>query len=152
MRRIALTLAATAVAGLLAGCSGVDQAGKGDVAVKSTASAKSNGGAAGGDGAKSYAADVKITKSGVEDHKVWGPHSYVVHYEITNHGPAAANYFAEIEFLDRDGDVLGKTGITADKLGPGKTKRADIAPVEAEIENGKPADIRSARVSQVART
>ncbi|MGW1840676.1 hypothetical protein [Streptomyces sp. NPDC002067] len=151
MRKVALTLAAgIAAGGLLTGCSGADEEGKGGAEKPSApASAKVDG-----SGAEKSAAskDVTIVKSGVEDHKVWGPTAYVVHYEITNHGTGPANYFAQLEFLDKDGDVLGSTGITADKLGAGKTKAGDIAPVETEIENGKPKDIKSVRVSQVDRT
>ena len=95
---------------------------------------------------------MEITKAGYEDHEVWGEHAYVFHYEITNNGPQAADYFAQIEFLDTDGDVLGTTGITADKLGPGKTKEDAGAPLDVEIENGDPDDIDSARISQVERT
>ncbi|MFG2225361.1 hypothetical protein [Streptomyces sp. NPDC048644] len=153
MRRVALTLAAgVVVGGLLTGCSGGDEAGK-DGAAKPSASVSASAKSDGAGGKKSSAAgDVKIVKSGVEDHKVWGTGAYVVHYEITNHGSEVADYFAQLEFLDKDGDVLGSTGITADKLGAGKSKKGDIAPVEAEIENGKPADIKSVRVSQVDRT
>ncbi|MET8747244.1 hypothetical protein [Streptomyces sp. NPDC004728] len=96
--------------------------------------------------------DVRIVKAGVEDHQTWGPKAYVVHYTITNGGSGAANYFAGLEFLDRDGDVLGSTGVTADKLGAGKTHTGDTAPLESEIRNGKMSDIRSVRVSQVDRT
>ncbi|MGW5038982.1 hypothetical protein ACWEQK_12630 [Streptomyces parvulus] len=59
--------------------------------------------------------DVKITKAGVEDHQVWGDGAYVVHYEITNTGADAANYFAEIRLVDKDGDHLGQTGVTGDR-------------------------------------
>lgn len=83
---------------------------------------------------------------------MWGPGAYVVHYTVTNHGAGAADYFAQFEFLDADGDHLGSTGITADKLGPGKTKAGDAAPLDVEIENGKISDIRSVRVTQVERT
>ncbi|MGO4747922.1 hypothetical protein AB4212_04665 [Streptomyces sp. 2MCAF27] len=96
--------------------------------------------------------DVRIMKAGVEDHEVWGPKAYVVHYEITNHGKSAADYFAQFEFLDKDGDVLGATGVTADKLGPGKTHKGDSAPLDSEITNGAMKDIKSVRVSQVDRT
>jgi hypothetical protein len=75
-----------------------------------------------------------------------------VKYEVTNGGKDAANYFVGLEFLDRDGDVLGSTGVTADKLGPGKTHKGDTAPVESEITNGSPKDIKSVRVSTVDRT
>ncbi|MFJ4703147.1 hypothetical protein ACIP5N_33850 [Streptomyces sp. NPDC088768] len=97
-------------------------------------------------------ADVRIVKSGVEDHPTWGPGAYVVHYEITNHGRSAAGYFAQLEFLDADKDVLGTTGITADKLGAGKVSTGDTAPLDVEIRNGKMTDIRSVRVSEVDRT
>ncbi|MFD8592315.1 FxLYD domain-containing protein [Streptomyces sp. NPDC059637] len=109
---------------------------------------------AGGEDEEAAAAmrDVEITGSGVEDHDVWGPGAYVVRYKVTNGGNEAADYFVGLEFLDKDGDVLGSTGVTADKLGPGKTKEADAAPLEAEIENGEIADIRSVRVSEVQRT
>lgn len=96
--------------------------------------------------------DVRIVKSGVADHETWGEKAYVVQYEITNGGREAANYFAQLEFLDADGDVLGSTGVTADKLGVGKTHKGDIAPLPAEITNGKIADIREVRVSEVDRS
>lgn len=142
------------VAGLVvAGCSG----GGGGVASKGAAptSAVASPRASSATSAPARAdakGDVRITKSGVEDHPVWGPHAYVVHYAITNHGTGPADYFAQLEFLDADGDHLGTTGITADKLGVGKTKADDIAPLDVEIENGKVADIRSVRVSEVDRT
>ncbi|WP_329368800.1 hypothetical protein OG896_24735 [Streptomyces sp. NBC_00669] len=91
-------------------------------------------------------------KAGTADDPVWGPSAYVVHYVITNHGSTAADYFAQLEFLDSDGDHLGATGVTADQLGVGKTKTGDTAPLSAEIENGTIADIASVRVSEVDRT
>jgi len=96
--------------------------------------------------------DVQITRSGFEDHPTWGPHAYVVHFRIVNHTAHAADYYAELEFLDKDGDVLGTTGITADKLGAGKTNTGDTAPLDTEIRNGKITDIVKARVSKVDRT
>ncbi|MGW1353024.1 hypothetical protein ACWCQE_27715 [Streptomyces sp. NPDC002409] len=98
------------------------------------------------------AQDVRIVKAGVEDHQTWGPKAYVVHYEAKNSGASVTSLYAEIEFLDKDGDHLGQTGITVDKLGPGKTSTKDTAPLEAEITNGKISDIRSARVTTVERT
>ncbi|MEU6015287.1 hypothetical protein ABZ826_14915 [Streptomyces sp. NPDC047515] len=79
-------------------------------------------------------------------------HAYVVHYTIRNGGSGAANYYARFEFLDKDGDVLGKTGVTADKLGPGKTKTGESAPLDSEIEHGTVKDIASVRVAHVERT
>ncbi|MFF3096762.1 hypothetical protein [Streptomyces cyaneofuscatus] len=90
--------------------------------------------------------------SGVEDHETWGPQAFVVRYEVTNGGGEAADYFAQFEFLDADGDVLGSTGVTADKLGAGKTHKGDTAPLPAEITNGDLADIKKVRVSTVERT
>ncbi|MFC7791339.1 FxLYD domain-containing protein [Streptomyces cinereoruber] len=157
MRRVMLpVLAAVVAAAALTACTSDDDGG--DAAKNDTATATSSmaperetddaGEAPAVEGAK----DVKIVKSGVEDHPTWGPKAYVVRYEITNHGDEAANYFVQLEFLDADGDVLGSTGVTADKLGPGKTSRGDSAPLDVEIQNGKISDIRSVRVSQVDRT
>ncbi|MFF1962955.1 hypothetical protein ACFVW5_04905 [Streptomyces sp. NPDC058232] len=146
-----LVVAAAVAAGALTACTSTGESD--GSAVRESAPAGAD--AAGGDkaGAKSEALkDVTIVRSGVEDHEVWGPGAYVVHYKITNSGKGAADYFAQLEFLDADGDVLGTTGVTADKLGPGKSKQADTAPLESEIENGKPSDIRDVRVTQVDRT
>lgn len=150
MRRFTLSLvAAVAVVGVLAGCSGSGSE------EEAPAESSASGVAQEGDGKGGEASAVKhvrITKSGVEDHEVWGPDAYVVHYEIKNGGDGPADYFAQLEFLDGDGDVLGSTGVTADKLGAGKAKRGNTAPLDAEIENGKLSDIRSVRVSAVDRT
>jgi hypothetical protein len=149
MRRLGLVAAGAVLAAgsLLTACSTATDATSGDgkgTAASAPAPKKS--------AAPAASKDVKITRAGFEDHDTWGPHAYVVHYEVTNHGDKAADYFAQLEFLDRDGDHLGSTGITADKLGPGKSKRGDTAPVDAEIENGKIKDIASVRVTQVDRT
>lgn len=145
-------VAAVAVVGLAAGCSGgegADGTGKGSAAAAGEAEAPVEEGKSGEDLAER---DVKITASGFKDHEVWGPDAYVVEYEITNGGKDDASYFVQLEFLDADKDVLGTTGVTADKLGAGKAKRGDTAPIEAEIENGEMSDIRSVRVSMVERT
>jgi hypothetical protein len=144
MRKLGLAAAAVLMAGSLVACGGTEDAGGGDA----------KGGASASEPAakKSAApADVKLVKQGWEDHEVWGDHAYVVHWKITNTGAEAGNFFAGLEFLDKDGDVLGSTGITADKLGPGKTSKGDSAPLDAEITNGKMSDIKSARVSEVER-
>ncbi|MFB7496042.1 hypothetical protein ACFC09_15345 [Streptomyces sp. NPDC056161] len=153
MRRIGLCVAtAVAAVGLVGGCSGAEDADGAGAGKGSTAATARQGGAA-GEGAEDAAKrDVKITDSGYQDHEVWGPHAYVVRYVITNGGKGAADYFAQFEFLDREGDVLGSTGVTADKLGAGKTHRGDAAPLEAEITNGSIKDIKSVRVSAVDRT
>ncbi|WP_405759504.1 hypothetical protein OG234_13475 [Streptomyces sp. NBC_01420] len=145
MRVGLVAVAAVLAAGLLSGCGGAgdttEGAGKGAGAVASSPAVKES----------AAPAKVVIRKAGFEDHEVWGPHAYVVHWELTNTGKAAGNFYAGIDFLDADGDVLGSTGITADKLGPGKTARGDSAPLPAEIGNGTIADIRGARVTEVER-
>ncbi|MET9819603.1 hypothetical protein [Streptomyces sp. NPDC006355] len=153
MRKIMLSVgAAVAVVGLVAGCSGAEDggdAGKGS----STATARegSSGDSAKAAGEDVAKRDVKITGSGYRDHDVWGPGAYVVEYTITNGGKDPANYFVGLEFLDADGDVLGSTGVTADKLGAGKSSKGDTAPVESEITNGPMSGIKSVRVSEVDR-
>ncbi|MGC4947767.1 hypothetical protein ACLQ2N_16420 [Streptomyces sp. DT224] len=146
MRVGLVAVAAVLAAGLLSGCGGsgdtTEGPGKGGGAAASSPAVKESA---------APPAKVVITKSGFEDHDVWGPHAYVVHWELTNTGTTPGNFYAGIDFLDADKDVLGSTGITADKLGPGKTSRGDSAPLPAEISNGTIADIRSARVTEVER-
>lgn len=151
--RLALTAAALLAAGSLTACSS-DSTTSTPKEDSSSASAPAGAEGAKGGGKKEAdtKVDVKITKSGVEDHEVWGPDAYVIHYTITNSGPAAADYYAELEVLDKDGDHLGQTGITADKLGPGKSKTGDTGVLDAEVQNGKLSDIASTRVSKVDRT
>ncbi|MFJ9200956.1 hypothetical protein [Streptomyces flaveolus] len=146
MRRFGQVLAAVALLVPLAvGCGDTeDTAGDG----------KAGGGAAASAPAPKKStspADVKLVKKGWEDHDVWGPHSYVVHWELTNTGKEQGNFFAGLDFLDKDGDVLGSTGITADKVGPGKTARGDSASLDVEIDKGEISDIVDAKVSTVER-
>nr|WSX48078.1 hypothetical protein OG409_03415 [Streptomyces sp. NBC_00974] len=101
---------------------------------------------------KAFVKDVALTRQGRQDHDVWGKNAYVVTYRITNSGPEAADYFARIEFRDKDGDFLGSTGILADRLGPGKSSAGESVPVPAEITNGTLGDIATAKVSEVERT
>ncbi|MFJ3545424.1 hypothetical protein ACIPQH_25050 [Streptomyces rubiginosohelvolus] len=149
MRKVwAAAAAGVAVVALAAcGAGGVEEPVKGEAPASSSA-----GGAAGAEDAPAASADVRIVSSAVEDHETWGPKAYVVRYEVTNGGSEAADYFAQFEFLDGDGDVLGSTGVTADKLGAGKTHKGDTAPLPAEITNGDLADIKRVRVSLVERT
>ncbi|MFJ2882417.1 hypothetical protein ACIQGT_14150 [Streptomyces sp. NPDC093108] len=152
-RRLRHVLVAAAMGTLvLTGCSGGEEAAAG----KGTASQAADKPGPQNEGAKTKrpaaALDVRIVTAGVEDHKTWGPRAFVVHYKATNSGSQPASYYAEIEFLDQDGDHLGQTGITVDKLGPGKTSTGDTAPLESEIRNGQLTDIRSARVTKVDRT
>lgn len=156
MRRHTLT-AVTAAATLALALTGCGSESDPDDDAKSTPSASSPASADSADTDTEqedgdHKDDVEITKHGVEDHETWGPDAYVVHYKITNSGDKAASYYAGIEFVDSDGDVLGSTGITADKLGAGKSKQDHIAPLPVEIENGEPSDIDDVRVTEVDRT
>ncbi|WP_327370059.1 hypothetical protein [Streptomyces sp. NBC_01217] len=150
MRKFWLSVAAVAAAtGLLTGCSGAgdssdSERGGATPTPRFTWSEEAS--------ALDPSRDVRIVKSGFEDHKDWGRHAYVVHYTITNGGSGAANYFVQFEFLDKDDDVLGKTGVTVDRLGPGKTETNDSALLDSEIENGSVEDIASVHVTQVERT
>ncbi|MEC3995022.1 hypothetical protein VSR01_16375 [Actinacidiphila sp. DG2A-62] len=105
-----------------------------------------------GHAAPGAAADVRIVKAGFEDDPYLGPHMYFVHYAITNHATAAADYYVEVELLDADGDHLGTMTLSAEKLWVGKTKTSEERATELNVENGKIADIRSVRVSEVQRT
>ncbi|RDD85729.1 hypothetical protein DVZ84_28720 [Streptomyces parvulus] len=149
MRRLGLAAAAVLMAGALVSCGGTENTASEDGKSGSTSESAS---AAESSKAPAASGDVKITKAGVEDHQVWGDGAYVVHYEITNTGADAANYFAEIRLVDKDGDHLGQTGVTADRLGPGKFSTGDIGVLEAEIQNGKLSDIVAAKVGTVDRT
>ncbi|MFD5570396.1 hypothetical protein [Streptomyces cadmiisoli] len=147
MRRLGLAAAAVLMAGSLAACGNTEDTAGGDPKGSASASAP-----AATEGAPASSKDVVITKAGVEDHQVWGDGAYVVHYTITNNGTDEANYFAEIRLVDKDGDHLGQTGVTADRLGPGKSKSGDIGVLGVEIENGKLSDIAGAEIGAVDRT
>ncbi|MFJ8852328.1 hypothetical protein [Streptomyces sp. NPDC102437] len=155
LRHVLAVVVTSAIA--LTGCSGGEDAKNSDTGASASRAAekpaeKPADGAAEAPAADAARKDVKVTKSGFEDHQTWGPGAYVVHYEVTNQGRGAASYYAELEFLDKDGDHLGQTGITADKLGQGKVSTGNTAPLDAEIRNGKIKDIRSVRVTKVDRT
>ncbi|MEV0016633.1 hypothetical protein [Streptomyces tendae] len=144
MRGLRLAAVAVLMAGSLVACGGAEDAAGGD--------AKSGASASEPAAKESKApADVKLVKKGFEDHEVWGDHAYVVHWELTNTGDAAGNFYAGLDFLDADGDVLGSTGITAEKVGPGKTAKGDASPLDVEIDKGEMGDIKDARVSEVER-
>lgn len=133
-------------AGALAGCGGSDE---------SEGSSKPAGASKGAEAPKASKsaapAEVTIVKSGYEDHETWGAHAYVVYWELTNTGSKQGNFYAGLDFLDADGDVVGSTGITADKLGPGKTAKGNTAPLEAEIDKGDINAIKGVRVSEIER-
>ncbi|MFE0415818.1 hypothetical protein [Streptomyces tendae] len=58
----------------------------------------------------------------------------------------------EMRLVDKEGDHLGQTGVTADRLGPGKSSTGDIGVLEPEIQNGKLSDNVAAKVGTVDRT
>ncbi|MEU3044295.1 hypothetical protein ABZ700_25770 [Streptomyces diastaticus] len=157
MRRVGVYVGAVVTAAaLVSGCAGSSGGTGGGEGAPASAGSSAPAGSApaeakGGD-EDLAARDVELGKAGFQDHDVWGPGAYVTPYSITNRGDEAASYFVGLEYLDADGDVLGSTGVTADKLGSGKTSKGDTAPLEAEIRNGELADIRSVRVSTVERT
>jgi hypothetical protein len=95
------------------------------------------------------AADVKIVSAGFEDHETWGKNAYVVRWKLTNTGKVQGGFYAGLDFLDKDGDVLGSTGITAEKVGPGKTAKGETAPLDVEIDKGKMSDIKGVKVTEV---
>lgn len=113
----------------------------------SSAAAPATSAAAGDDAS----ADVKLTKTGIEP-DVTGERTYVVHYTVTNHSAAAADYQIQLTFYDKDGDQLGTTGTGPDALGPGKTSTGESTPLAVELPNGKIADIVSTKVTEVDRT
>lgn len=155
MRKVWLCAAAAATVAVLTACGAEDSGNNGQGAASSAAESPAQQDGAAEEPAEDQADatdHVKIVKSGFRDHDVWGPDAYVVEYEITNKGNDAADYFVQLEFLDVDGDRLGTTGVTADKLGAGKSKKADTAPLDAEIENGEMTDIKSVKVVEVQRT
>ncbi|MEU0181471.1 hypothetical protein ABZ312_09805 [Streptomyces sp. NPDC006207] len=140
---------ALAAAAALTACSSDD--GSTSAANDSTAAAKASAAASAQAEAAGPIDHVKIVKTGVEDH-ARGDNSYVVHYTITNRGAETADYFVSLDFLDKDGDTLGGTGVTANKLGVGKVHTGDTTPLEVEITNGKISDIKSVKVVSVERT
>ncbi|WP_327594642.1 hypothetical protein [Streptomyces chartreusis] len=145
MRKLGLAAVVVLMAGSLVACGGTEEGdAKGGASVSAPAVKESE--------APAVSKDVVITRAGVEDHEVWGDGAYVVHYTITNHGDDAANYFAEIRLIDKDGHHLGQTGVTADRLGPGKSSTGDIGVLDAEITNGRLSDIVGAKVGAVDRT
>ncbi|MDX2649283.1 hypothetical protein PV341_38110 [Streptomyces sp. PA03-1a] len=148
--RLALATVALAAAAALTACS--SGSGSTSATNDSTAAAKASAAASAKAEASGAVSHVKVVKSGFENHQTWGDNAYVVHYTITNLGKETADYFVSMEFLDKDGDVLGSTGVTADKLGVGKVNTGDSAPLDAEIGNGKISDIKSVRVASVERT
>lgn len=149
MSKVRLAVGAAAVvlaAGVLAGCGGSDS-GAGETSSKPAGGDKT----ASAEAKASAPAEVRIVKSGYEDHDTWGENAYVVHWELTNTGGKEGNFFASLDFLDADGDVMGSTGISADKLGPGKTAKGNTAPLDVEIDKGDINAIKGVRVSDIER-
>ncbi|MEZ7005024.1 hypothetical protein [Streptomyces sp. AD55] len=145
MRRFGLAVAAVVLLSPLAvACGGSDGSseGKGSAAATTSAPAVKESAAPG---------EVKIVKAGYEDSETWGENAYVVHWELTNTGDEVGDFFAGLDFIGPDDDVVGSTGITADKLSPGKTARGETSPLPAEIDKGEISEITGVRVASVER-
>ncbi|MHC0433954.1 hypothetical protein ACX6XY_27880 [Streptomyces sp. O3] len=91
--------------------------------------------------------DVKITSQGVKTE--YGVTTYRVAFTVANSGSEAANYWIEFEAYDKDGDFLGSTGSSAERLGPGKTKNDEVDFYDTEIENGEMSDIDTVKIKKV---
>ncbi|MEV7797294.1 hypothetical protein AB0O68_35975 [Streptomyces sp. NPDC087512] len=145
MRRVGLVAAAAVLVVGAVACDSADTAADGQGAgASSSAPPKSPS-------ASAAPAVVKIASARYEDHEVWGDNAYVVRWELTNTGDQAGNFYTGLDFLDADGDVLGSTGITADKVGPGKTAKGEASPLDAEIDKGPMDAIKDVKVSEVQR-
>lgn len=92
--------------------------------------------------------DVKVTGQGAKTE--YGTTTYDIEFTVTNSGGEAANYWIEFEAYDKDGDFLGSTGSSVERLGPGKTKTDETSFYDETIENGKLADIDTVKVKEVS--
>lgn len=91
--------------------------------------------------------DVKVTQQGSKTE--YGTKTYDIAFTVTNSGDEAANYWIEFEAYDKDGDFLGSTGSSVERLGPGKTKTDETSFYDETVENGKLADIDTVKVKKV---
>ncbi|MDX2759116.1 FxLYD domain-containing protein [Streptomyces europaeiscabiei] len=92
-------------------------------------------------------ADVKVTQQGSKTE--YGTTTYDIAFTVTNSGDEAANYWIEFEAYDKDGDFLGSTGSSVERLGPGKTKTDETSFYDETVENGKLADIDTVKIKKV---
>jgi hypothetical protein len=144
-RKVAAACAALVTVVGLAGCAAEETAaGKARAAVDAPAEE-------GKAGRASAPAKVEIVSAEHQNHDTWGPDAFVVKWELTNTGDTAGDFYAGLDFVGADQDVLGSTGITADKVGPGKTATGETAPLEVEIDKGKIADITGVKVTEIQR-
>jgi len=91
--------------------------------------------------------DVKVTQQGSKTE--YGTTTYDIAFTVTNSGDEAANYWIEFEAYDKDGDYLGSTGSSVERLGPGKTKTDETSFYDETVENGTLADIDTVKVKKV---
>lgn len=94
-----------------------------------------------------HSADVKVTQQGSKTE--YDVTTYDIAFTVTNSGDEAANYWIEFEAYDKDGDFLGSTGSSVERLGPGKTKTDKTSFYDETVENGKLADIATVKVKKV---
>lgn len=92
-------------------------------------------------------ADVKVTEQGSKTE--YGTTTYDIAFTVTNSGDEAANYWIEFEAYDKDGDFLGSTGSSVERLGPGKSKTDETSFYDETVENGKLTDIDTVKVKEV---
>ncbi|WP_306319482.1 MULTISPECIES: hypothetical protein [unclassified Streptomyces] len=92
--------------------------------------------------------DVTIKDSGLAVENTSGKRTYLVSYKITNTGDRAADYVAQLRFLDKNGDLLGSTDVDAARL-PSGDSTADT--VTADLDHGSVGDITAVEVGTVDR-
>lgn len=97
--------------------------------------------------ANAHGKDVKVTRQGPKTE--YDVTTYNIAFTVTNSGDEAANYWIEFEAYDKDGDFLGSTGSSVERLGPGKTKTDETSFYDETVENGKLADIDTVKVKEV---
>jgi hypothetical protein len=91
--------------------------------------------------------DVKVTSQGPKTEYDFT--TYRIAFTVTNSGSEAANYWITLEAYDKDGDFLGSTGSSVERLGPGKTKTDEVDLYDEMIENGKLSDVDTVKVKKV---
>ncbi|MFD5515638.1 hypothetical protein [Streptomyces sp. NPDC127066] len=95
--------------------------------------------------------DVAITKQGFEDSAVYGDHTWIVHYSVTNSGTDRADYFVKVSLADKDGKQIGTSSAVTTGVRPGVSTEERIVPVAKDMSGGDTADIGTATVTGVER-
>ncbi|MFJ6794942.1 FxLYD domain-containing protein [Streptomyces sp. NPDC091268] len=95
--------------------------------------------------------DVVITKQGFEDSAVFGPHSWMVRYTITNSGTDAADYFVTLKLADKAGKQIGKSSAVTTNVRPGASTEDRIVSLPRDMTTGTTANISASEVVKVER-